>query len=125
MVIATLSLIQLSNSNCPWCLNNMVDRLQAHPAVRGVRLDAATGCLRVDHDCSDIADLMAGIRGNLRAPAMVAVGIAWLIVGRAGEGIYTAQLRSKAGSPASRLCSGLLLLATLSFSQRRRAAPGT
>lgn len=61
------SLVQLANSNCPWCLNDMVGRLRAHPGVRGVKLDMAAGCVRVDHDGVDVAELVAGIRGDLRA----------------------------------------------------------
>lgn len=50
---------------------------------------------------------------GLLAPAMVAVAIAWFIVGRADDSIYRSQLPTRAQSPAGRLRAGLPLLATL------------
>ena len=50
----------------------------------------------------------------LLGPAMVAVAIAWFIVGRSDDSIYRSQLRTRADSAASRLQFGLPLLATLS-----------
>ncbi len=50
----------------------------------------------------------------LLGPAMIAVAIAWFIVGHSDETIYHAQLRTRADSAASRLQFGPPLLATLS-----------
>jgi CBS domain-containing protein len=50
---------------------------------------------------------------GLVAPAMVAVAIAWFIVGRANDSIYRSQLPTRAESPAGRLRVGLPLLAAL------------
>jgi H+/Cl- antiporter ClcA len=50
---------------------------------------------------------------SLLGPAMVAVAIAWFIVGRADDTIYRSQLRTRADSAASRLSFGLPLLATM------------
>ncbi|MCL4414491.1 MAG: chloride channel protein, partial [Actinobacteria bacterium] len=50
----------------------------------------------------------------LLGPAMIAVAIAWFIVGRADDSIYRSQLRTRADSVASRLRFGLPLLSTLS-----------
>jgi CBS domain-containing protein len=50
----------------------------------------------------------------LLGPAMIAVAIAWFIVGRSDDSIYRSQLRTRADSAASRLHFGLPLLATLS-----------
>ena len=50
---------------------------------------------------------------GLLAPAMVAVSIAWFIVGRNDDSIYRSQLRTRDDSPASRLRFGLPLLAAL------------
>jgi H+/Cl- antiporter ClcA len=55
-------------------------------------------------------------RVDLLGPAMVAVAIAWFIVGRADDSIYRSQLRTREDSPASRLSFGLPLLATLKVS---------
>ena len=58
-----------------------------------------------------VAEMTGSI--TLLAPAMVAVAIAWFIVGRAGDSIYRSQLPTRAESPAGRLRAGLPLLATL------------
>jgi H+/Cl- antiporter ClcA/CBS domain-containing protein len=49
-------------------------------------------------------------------PAMIAVAIAWFIVGRADDSIYRSQLRTRADSAVNRLQFGLPLLATLNVS---------
>ena len=53
---------------------------------------------------------------SMLAPAMVAVTIAWFMVGRAGDSIYRSQLRTREDSPAARLRFGLPLLPTLRVS---------
>ena len=57
---------------------------------------------------------------GLLAPAMVAVSIAWFIVGRSDDSIYRSQLRTRDDSPASRLRFGLPLLGTLKVSDVAR-----
>jgi hypothetical protein len=57
---------------------------------------------------------------GLLAPAMVAVSIAWFIVGRSDDSIYRSQLRTRDDSPASRLGFGLPLLGTLKVSDVAR-----
>ena len=49
----------------------------------------------------------------LLGPAMIAVAIAWFIVGRSDDSIYRSQLRNRTDSAARRLQFGLPLLATL------------
>ena len=49
---------------------------------------------------------------SLIVPAMVAVGLATLIVRRSDDTIYRSQLRSRADSPAHRILTGLPLLAS-------------
>jgi CIC family chloride channel protein len=50
---------------------------------------------------------------SLIVPAMVAVGLATLIVRRTDDTIYRSQLRSRAESPAHRILSGLPLLGAI------------
>ncbi|HVX20304.1 MAG TPA: chloride channel protein [Acidimicrobiales bacterium] len=59
--------------------------------------------------------MVAEMTGSLSilAPAMVAVGLAWLIVRRSDDTIYRSQLRSRADAPAQRLLAGLPLLAAI------------
>jgi H+/Cl- antiporter ClcA len=54
---------------------------------------------------------------SLIVPAMLAVGLATLIVRRNDDTIYRSQLRSRAESPAHRILTGLPLLAMVSASQ--------
>lgn len=61
-----LTVVQLANSNCPWCLRAMSDRLRARPLVRQVHLDFTAGCLVVDHDYDRPAGLVAEIHDHLR-----------------------------------------------------------
>ncbi len=54
---------------------------------------------------------------SLIVPAMLAVGLATLIVRRNDDTIYRSQLRSRAESPAHRILTGLPLLAMVSAGQ--------
>ena len=68
--------------------------------------------------------MVAEMTGSLSmlAPAMIAVGIAWLIVRRSDDSIYRSQLKSRADAPAARLMAGLPLLAAIA-TVRSMAAP--
>jgi chloride channel protein, CIC family len=59
--------------------------------------------------------MVAEMTGNIAmiGPAMVAVTLAWFIVGRNDDSIYRSQLRTREDSSAGRLRFGLPLLATL------------
>ena len=67
--------------------------------------------------------MVAEMTGSLTmiVPAMVAVGLATLIVRRTDDTIYRSQLRSRADSPAHRLLSGLPLLGSIATSRAARA----
>ncbi len=60
------TLIQLHNANCAECLNAIQDQLRDLPRVRAVRLDAAHGCIQVDHDHDDSDVIVELLRGSLR-----------------------------------------------------------
>ena len=68
--------------------------------------------------------MVAEMTGSLSmlAPAMIAVGIAWLIVRRSDDTIYRSQLKSRADAPAARLLAGLPLLTAIPTA-RAMAAP--
>lgn len=63
--------------------------------------------------------MVAEMTGSLAAlaPAMIAVGLATLIVRRADDTIYRSQLKSRANSPAQRLQAGMPLLGSLQVSE--------
>jgi H+/Cl- antiporter ClcA len=63
--------------------------------------------------------MVAEMTGSLEvvAPAMLAVGVATLIVRRSDATIYRSQLRTRLDSPAHRLAYGLPLLSTVSVSE--------
>jgi len=58
---------------------------------------------------------------SLVVPAMVAVGLATLIVRRSDDTIYRSQLRSRSESPAHRILTRLPLLAAMPASQAMAA----
>jgi H+/Cl- antiporter ClcA/CBS domain-containing protein len=68
---------------------------------------------------------------SLIVPAMLAVGLATLIVRRSDDTIYRSQLKSRAESPAHRILTGLPLLAQVAVSEAMAPArcvlkePGT
>ncbi len=63
--------------------------------------------------------MVAEMTGSLSilTPAMVAVGISWLIVRRNDDTIYRSQLKNRADAPAQRLLAGLPLLASIPTSR--------
>jgi len=67
--------------------------------------------------------MVAEMTGSLSmlAPAMIAVGISWLIVRRVDATIYRSQLRNRAEAPAQRVLVGLPLLSRIPT--RRAMAP--
>ncbi len=68
--------------------------------------------------------MVAEMTGSLSmlAPAMIAVGLAWLIVRRSDDTIYRSQLKNRAEAPAQRLLAGLPLLSTIA-TPRAMAVP--
>jgi CBS domain-containing protein len=67
-----------------------------------------------------VAEMTGSI--SILVPAMVAVGLSWLIVRRNDDSIYRSQLKSRADAPAQRILAGLPLLAGIS-TMRAMAKP--
>jgi hypothetical protein len=84
------TVVRLGDTNCPWCLNAMVDRLRSRPRVREVKINASAGCLELLHDHDDAAALLADIgdvlRGSVEAGngEIVMVGLDAQIVSQCG-----------------------------------------
>jgi CBS domain-containing protein len=59
--------------------------------------------------------MVAEMTGSLSilTPAMIAVGISWLIVRHADDTMYRSQLKSRSDAPTQRLLAGLPLLAAI------------
>jgi CBS domain-containing protein len=59
--------------------------------------------------------MVAEMTGSLSilTPAMIAVGISWLIVRRSDDTMYRSQLKSRADAPSQRLLAGLPLLGAI------------
>jgi hypothetical protein len=47
------TVVQVETANCPFCINDVRDRLLADPRVHSVRLSATAHCWDVDHDYDD------------------------------------------------------------------------
>ena len=59
--------------------------------------------------------MVAEMTGSLSiiTPAMIAVGISWLIVRRSDDSMYRSQLKNRSDAPSQRLLAGLPLLAAI------------
>ena len=59
--------------------------------------------------------MVAEMTGSLSilTPAMIAVGVSWLIVRSSDDTMYRSQLKSRADAPSQRLLAGLPLLAAI------------
>ena len=68
------TIINLGNSNCPWCLNAMVEHLRANPLVGDVHVNATAGCLEVDHNLGDSAAVIAVIAQDLHGSVQASNG---------------------------------------------------
>jgi hypothetical protein len=68
------TVVELGNTNCPWCLNAMVDRLRSRSGVLDVKVNASSGCLEVIHDHDDVAALLVDIGDVLRGSIEVGNG---------------------------------------------------
>ena len=64
------TLVELSNSNCPWCLNALLEELAGRERVTAVHSDASRGCLVVEHEHDDPAALLTVVRHDMRAVAL-------------------------------------------------------
>lgn len=60
------TIIELTNSNCTWCRDTMIEHLTARPLVRQVHVNSTTGCLVVDHDHDSPTALLEEIHDDLR-----------------------------------------------------------
>jgi hypothetical protein len=80
------TVVELGYSNCPWCLDAMVDRLRSRPRVRDVKINTSVCCLDVFRDHDDAAAFLAAIgdvlRGSVDAGEIVMVGLDPHIVSR-------------------------------------------
>ncbi len=63
--------------------------------------------------------MVAEMTGSLSilTPAMIAVGISWLIVRHSDDTMYRSQLKSRSDAPSQRLLAGLPLLASIPVSR--------
>ena len=68
------TLIQLHSANCAACLNAVQDQLRSQQQIRAVHLDAAHGCIEVDHDHDDPEVIVALLQRSLRGWQMAGNG---------------------------------------------------
>lgn len=58
--------VVLGGANCPWCLNETLERLRHEPGVCSVEASAAGQCVRIEHAGLSDERLLDVIRGHLR-----------------------------------------------------------
>jgi hypothetical protein len=68
--VETITEISIAGANCPWCLDETVDRLRREPGVAAVDSHIGRQCLRVHHQGVAVDRLLAMIRGHLHADDM-------------------------------------------------------
>lgn len=61
--------IGVTGANCPWCFNEVLDRLRAAPAVESVRGSITEELLIVDHRGADEVELLEIVRQHLHIDA--------------------------------------------------------
>lgn len=96
------TLIQLHNANCAECLNAIQDQLRGQHRVATVHLDAAHGCIEIEHDHDDPDVILELLRSRLRGWRMAGNGE---IVQVPETPELTHVCRSEDG-PNSTTCSG-------------------
>jgi copper chaperone CopZ len=62
--------LRIDGANCPFCLNDVIDRLRAIDGVTSVDSSISAGCLAIDHDALDPEDLLNLIRTSLHGVSM-------------------------------------------------------
>ena len=61
--------IIINGANCPFCLNDTLEKLRSQPGVVDARLSATDHCLRVEHEGSDSRPYVDVVRSTLHGIA--------------------------------------------------------
>ena len=61
--------IVVDGANCPFCLNDTLEKLRSHPGVVDARLSATDHCIRVEHEGSDSQPYVDVVRSTLHGIA--------------------------------------------------------
>lgn len=75
-----LTELRIDGANCPACLNTTLDALRAVPGVHDVTTSSAGGCLAVEHDDLDPAQLAELIRTTLHGVTMAGAEVVMVSV---------------------------------------------
>lgn len=59
------STIEVDGANCPWCLNEALDRVRSLDGVTGVESSMAAGCIYVVHPGVDVGTVLETLRSSL------------------------------------------------------------
>jgi copper chaperone CopZ len=62
--------LRVDGANCPFCLNDLIDHLRTIDGVTSVNSSISEGCIAIDHDDLDVAELLDTIRSSLHGVAM-------------------------------------------------------
>lgn len=63
----TVTEIDITGSNCPWCVQETLERLRAEPGVITAQATIAGPCIRIVHDGRSDEGLLAVVRRLLHA----------------------------------------------------------
>jgi len=57
--------IRVVGANCPWCLNETLERLRDQPGVVDAHASMSDQCLRIEHDGLAVDELVMLVRRHL------------------------------------------------------------
>ena len=64
--------LRVDGANCPLCLNDVVNHLRTIDGITSVDSSISDGCIAIDHDDLDMAELIDTIRTSLHGVTMAA-----------------------------------------------------
>ena len=64
--------LRVDGANCPFCLNDAVDHLRTIDGITSVDSSISDGCIAIEHDNLDLAELLGTIRTSLHGVTMAA-----------------------------------------------------
>jgi len=64
--------LRVDGANCPFCLNDVIDHLRRIDGITSVDSSISEGCIAIEHDNLDVAELIDTIGRSLRGVTMAA-----------------------------------------------------
>ena len=69
----TTTEIRIVGANCPWCLNDTIERLRDHPGVVDAHASMSEQCLRIEHHDVPVEELVTLLHRYLHGTELSSV----------------------------------------------------